>query len=139
VRLLIRHPNVPACGVCQKFVINYDFLTGAGDGKAKTWQGPNGPQPLERTKDNPPPCGSCPKKGPQYEREFLLSEKNWLTLEFYRQTKATFGRGLSDEEARDEVVRRNFVTLDDLYAAVEQEGTREAVSRGVAAAFSRVK
>jgi hypothetical protein len=137
VKLLIHHPNLPACATCQKFMVDYDWLYGGGTGEIKTFGDPKNPQKLERAKDNPPPCGSCPKKGPQHEREFLLSEKNCRALQFYRQTKATFGRGLTKREANDAIVRRNFSILDGLFAGAEREGLSNAISVAIGKWFPR--
>jgi hypothetical protein len=136
---MLRHPRLPSCATCQKYMVDYDWQTGGGSGEIQQWGPPSNRQSHERSKDCPPPCHSCPKKGPQHEHEFVLNDKNWRTLEFYRQTKATFGRGLTDEEARDEIVRKNFSVLDQLFAAADQEETSEAVSRGVTAALRRAK
>lgn len=120
-------------------MVDYDWQTGTGSGEVQQWGPPTNRRPHERNKDCPPPCHSCPKKGPEHEREFVLSDKNWRTLEFYEQTKATFGRGLTEEEARDEIVQRNFAALDRLFASADQEGMSEAVLRGVTAALRRAK
>jgi len=117
---------------CQKYLVNYSWSTGEGTGEPLKWEsGPNEWSPVERKANQPTPCGSCPKKGPQYEREFLLSEKNARALAFYRQTKATFGRGLSEEEAQDGTVRRNFSILEGLFAGAEREGLTNAISLAV--------
>jgi len=118
-------------------MIDYDWLNGVGSGAIKTFGDPKKPQLLERLKSNPPPCGSCPKKGPQHEHEFTLSTANMETLAFYRETKATFGRGLSEEEARDAVVRRNFLILDQMFAGAEQGDLGETVANAVAMVISR--
>ena len=119
-------------------MIDYDWVNGRGSGAIQQIGPPEAREPHPRPTGCPPPCASCPKKGPQHEREFRLSEKNWLTLDFYRQTKATFGRGLSEEEARDGIVRRNFAALDELFDGTNRERLSEALAVGVAGLLSRL-
>lgn len=98
---------------------------------------PDAQQPMARPKESPPPCGLCPKKGPEHEHEFVLSLKNLQTLAFYQETKATFGRGLTEEEAQDSVVRSNFEILDRLFARLERERQAQAVSVALSRLMAR--
>lgn len=93
---------------------------------------PGAKKPMERPKNSPPPCSMCPKKGPEHEKEFILSERNIQTLIFYRETRSTFGRGLSEEEAQDSIVRRNFSILDNLFAEAERKAAGYEASRALA-------
>lgn len=120
VQLLFNDPGIPSCETCQKYVVDWDWQTHSGSGEIKTFGPPDKRQPRLRGKGESPPCHRCPKKGPQFEHEFLLSGRNFETLIFYQQTKATFGRGLTEEEARDPVVRQNFSILDGIYAKSER-------------------
>lgn len=57
----------------------YDLDTG----ELKTFEGRNGPEPIERS--GPPPCSDCPKKSPEHEHEFVMSRKNVRLYDFYRR------------------------------------------------------
>lgn len=112
-------------------MVDYDHAKGVGSGAIKKWGPPGGEQDHVRPSVCPPPCGSCPKKGPEREKEFVLSARNRRTLEFYRQVKATFGKALSEEAAADEIVKRNFALLDRMFGEHEQERLAEVVGRAV--------
>jgi hypothetical protein len=140
VRLLIHHPNLPSCETCQKYLVDYSWIDGTGTGEVRKWQsGPNEWKPLERKADNPAPCKSCPKKGPEHEREFILTEASVRALHFYQETKATFGKGLSEEAANDSVVRQNFSILDQLFDRVEKSRDAEAFAVAMESVIARNK
>lgn len=133
---MLRFPRLPDCTTCQKYVVDYDWQTGQGTGKPERAKDqPNDPEALyERPAGNRPPCQSCPKQGPANERLFRLSKKNWKTFLLWQQTRSTFGRGLSELEARDAVLRRNFSILDGLMRKIEQESMANAIASAVRSA-----
>ncbi|MDE2472545.1 MAG: hypothetical protein KGL35_28410, partial [Bradyrhizobium sp.] len=129
---------LPACATCKKYLVKYSWPTAEGTGEPLMWQsGPGEWKPVERRENQPPPCGLCPKKGPEHEHEFVLSLKNLQTLAFYQETKATFGRGLTEEEAQDSIVRSNFEILDRLFARLERERQAQAVSAALSRLMAR--
>ena len=71
-----------------------------------------------------PPCRAvtpspCPKGCPEREHESVLSDKNRQAVEFYKRTKAMYGKNLTDEMASDEVLQRNMAVINDLMKAHE--------------------
>lgn len=62
-------------------------------------------------------------------------------LRFYRETKATYGRGLTEQEAQDPIVRRCFAILDREFERAEQDRQADnlalAVSNALVRAFPR--
>lgn len=125
---MARSPNLPACSVCQKYVVDYDWHTGAGTGlpKRATWS--DDPEALhERPAMTKPPCDQCPKKGPENEWKFQLTEANWKTLDLYRQNKATFGRALNEAAVKDALLCSNFAILDQIFSRTDLEQLSEAI------------
>lgn len=112
-------------------MVDYDHAKGIGTGAIKTYGPPGNERLHERPSVCPPPCSSCPKRGPEHEKEHVLSWRNRRTLEFYREVKATFGKSLSDDAANDAVVQRNFALLDKLFAEHQQDRLAEVVGRAV--------
>lgn len=118
---------MPACKLCQKYLIDYDWGESTGSGQPRTYQsGPTEYKPIERRADQPPPCAKCPKKSPEQEHEHVLTEANYQALAHYREVKAMGFRGISDEEATDAVVRRNFVLLDQVFDGMRERRQRYA-------------
>lgn len=137
---MFRHPRIPDCTTCQKYVIDYDWETGVGSGlpeKAKWSQDPNALH--ERPEGNKPPCNICPKRGPEHEREFILSRKNLRTLKLWQETRSTYGRGLSEREAADAMLRKNFATLDRLWKELEREQQGEVLATAVYRALRKIR
>lgn len=118
---------MPSCKLCQKYLIDYDWDAGTGTGEYLEYEiSPGVGKPIERRADQPTPCGKCPKKSPEQEHEYVLTEANYQALAHYREAKAMGFRGLSDEEATDAVVRRNFVLLDQVFDGMRERRQRYA-------------
>lgn len=111
--------------------MDYEWISGRGTGKPKPDPRKEG-EFLPRTeKHGPPPCHSCPKKGPHNEHLYQLSERNLQAVIHYQNHKATFGRGLSEAEATDSIVQRNFAILDRVFAEADRERLSDAISRSL--------
>ncbi|HEX7379337.1 MAG TPA: hypothetical protein VF278_19600 [Pirellulales bacterium] len=142
--MLLEYPRIPRCQDCQRYMVDYSFADGTGSGEI-VMLGPPGDKtkqrPLERPSHCPPVCKlgerKCPKGSPEREAEFLLTEANWQALKFYRETRATFGRGLSEEAANDGIVRRNFVILDKLFGELRETQAADNVSLSLHRLFAR--
>lgn len=91
--------------------------------------------PLARNAGQPPPCHKCPKESPEKAKQIELSEKNWAAYSHYLQAKAV---GLTEEERRDPIVRRNFALIEmivtDHKLTAEADAFAEAFFLRVAAA-----
>lgn len=135
----MRYPRLPDCQTCLKYVVDYDWQTHQGSGKPKRAKHqPDDPEALhERPPGNRPPCSGCPKKGPENDQRYRLSPKNWKTLTLWQETRATFGRGLSEAEANDAILRRNFSMLDGLVRDIEQEQMGETIAYALASVLRR--
>ncbi|TWT30719.1 hypothetical protein [Blastopirellula retiformator] len=104
------------CDDCQQFV--YDLEKGE---RATVAMGPDRVQtPQRRLPGMKLQCGQCPKKSPQNAKRLELSVKNWKTYQLWREVKATHGRCLTDEMARDSIIRRNLAILDALHEVHER-------------------
>lgn len=135
--LLFRHPRIPSCAACQKYVVDYDFATGQGSGQPEKAKWTGDPEALhERQPVSKPPCHVCPKRGPEFEYRFELSGKNIKTFKLWQGNRATYGRGLSEEEAKDPILRRNFWILDSLFESASRERGTQVTSEAVASAMS---
>ncbi len=125
------HPGLSrfSCAQCQQY--SYDFETGERD----TFLGAEGTR-LDVIRSVPPPCETCPKQGPERERDWVLSEKNLASMVLYRQVKATGGLCLTPRERRDAVLAYNLAVIDGvvqeceriLAARKERERLRELVT-----------
>ena len=58
------------------------------------------------------------------------------TLDLYRRNRATFGRALTEWEAADGLLQRNFALLDAVFRNVEA-GSIQRVMRDLALAVRR--
>ncbi|MDE2470458.1 MAG: hypothetical protein KGL35_17360 [Bradyrhizobium sp.] len=122
MRLLADWPNLPACAVCQKYLVKYSWSSAEGSGEPLTYQsGPNEWLPVLRQPNQPAPCDKCPKESPEKEHEHILTAANYRALWHYREHRAVGFRGLSEEELADSVVRQNFELLN---AAFERLAAR---------------
>lgn len=110
--LLLEHPQLAAlpCEECQAWI--YDIPS--GEPKLR------GGQKQRRSPSQPTPCGSCPKKSPENAREITLDAKNHRTLRLYLRNRALWGRALTEEEAADAIIQRNFGLLDLLLRKYER-------------------
>jgi hypothetical protein len=117
--LILFHPG-PAkldCETCQKYVTDLDrgevetYGVGEPDEHGKRQQ-----LPQVRPQGTFPPCIRCPKQSPERAKEHELSEKNWRAFAHYQEAKAV---GVTEEERRDPIVRRNFSVIDQVVKAFE--------------------
>lgn len=112
------HPG-PArldCQTCIKFVTDLDRGEVATYGA--TIDGERQQVPQVRPKGTQPPCVRCPKQSPERAKEIELSEKNWRAYAHYLEAKAV---GVTEEERRDPIVRRNFAAIDQVVKAFEAQ------------------
>lgn len=117
-----------SCAECQAFVYDVDWTNGCeGTGNRKKFCG--GTRDVVRPAASPPPCELCPKGSPAEEHEHLLTADNWLTLELFREVKATNGACLTDEMKADRLLMQNLAAIDQLWIAKE----RQRLGREIAA------
>lgn len=110
---MLFHPAVARinCSDCLKVV--YDFDTG------EPVRICNGTLPMLRVL--PPPCEKCPKKSPEREREFVLSDRNLKTIRLYYEVRATGGACLTERERSDRLLTRNLQLIDRLVREHERK------------------
>lgn len=111
VGLLLSHPALlnQTCDECLKWVF---------DEKTRQKMQHRG-KPVPRG-DSPPPCRACPKctgaepaeATPEYGRQSELSHRNLKALQHFMATK---NGGLTEDEKRDAIVRRNHAILNQLF------------------------
>ena len=110
------HPG-PArldCETCIQYVTDLD--RGEVTTYGATIDGERKQLPQVRPKGTQPPCVRCPKQSPERAKEIVLSEKNWRAFAHYEEAKAV---GVTDEERRDPIVRRNFAVIEQVVKAFE--------------------
>lgn len=87
----------------------YDLKTGRRNQR--------GGQDIARPKGVPLPCTNCPKKSPEHAETLKLSRKNRWIWNLYLKVRATFGRCLSNKQARDLWIGRDLAILETEYEA----------------------
>lgn len=93
------------CAECR--VRLYDIPS--GEQKFYEVDDEDGPRMLPMLRDTDPPCGRCPKGGPQNDTLYDLSSRNWEAYLLYRRLEATFGQyELPDYLRRCEVFAENM-------------------------------
>lgn len=126
------HPGAARidCEECQKFVFN--IQTGEQD----TYK--SGPErtelPLARGPGQPPPCHQCPKESPERAKQIELNDKNWAAYAHYRQAKAV---GLTEEERRDPIVRRNFAVIESLVNERDKQDSARHLAEALVAVLTK--
>lgn len=89
--------------------------------------------PVERPPRSKPPCFKCPKcagfkeKSPEVGKTATLSSRNRKTLRIYYEVKATSGRTLTDEEARDPILRDNLARIEQILDSIDREQRQTAL------------
>lgn len=102
--LLLAHPEIPACGDCQKWY--YDTKTWERKTQLARKDGQLCRQDVPRPPGSPTPCHTCPKsKDGRPNPGAELSRKNSHALQLYLEVKA--GAPLPD----DPIVRRNCAMI----------------------------
>lgn len=71
------------CAECQKHVYTIP------DGEPQTYEVDGENLPIVR--QVPPPCDDCPRKGPENERFYRLTERNYEAWQMYDRIQATRG------------------------------------------------
>jgi hypothetical protein len=82
------------------------------------------------------PCHKCPKGSPEEAKQIELSEKNWAAYAHYQEAKAV---GLTDEERRDPIVRRNFALIDRLTEDKRNRDEARNVAEALVAVLTKGK
>jgi hypothetical protein len=98
--MMLEHPQVArvSCADCKKFWFD----------PAKGEFVMRGGKRLERTPGTPLPCGVCPKKSPDNEKNCTLTEANQQVLELWYQFDACSWEGLPPACKGDRLLVRQF-------------------------------
>jgi len=130
VELLLFHPGAAAlkCSDCERYLVDPEKW------EIKTYKA--GPKredrPQVRPRGVPTPCSECPKGSPEREHEFRLTTKNLRTIRLYLETRACGTESLTPAERQDATLRRNFVTLDELFRRAEEQKRVKALGAEIA-------
>lgn len=86
-----------------------------------------GGQPMKRPNPAATPCHICPKGTPEGKPgdDSELTEENWKTVVLFLRSRATHGRVLNSQEARDALLARNFAIVD---LAIRQQEANHAAA-----------
>lgn len=120
MRLLLFHPEHHAlsCGECKRWIYDIKTAKPVLRGGAKQARKPS----------QPTPCGQCPKRGPEHEKEMILSRKNARTLEIYLAARVG---GLTELEREDRLLRRNLAIVEQIFIQWNRQRTADAIGGAV--------
>lgn len=104
--------------------------------ECKQWvYGDNGEGPVYRlgkkvARVGPPPCWSCPKKGPEQAHEFELSKQGFELYNLYRKVKATSGACLTEEQRSSSILADRLALIDTIVEADKAVKLAKQVAAG---------
>lgn len=134
-RLVLLHPEVAgrSCGDCQKWMYD-DTVERMGRRTIR------GGRPVERIKDQNPPCHRCPKvpegtSDPSPSSAVELSERNWEAYKHYLECRAV-GTWPDDPSG---IVRRNAMLIRQVEDAAHESRVENSHVRGVVLGMMRAK
>lgn len=106
---MLHHPELQgvSCAECKRWLVNIKT------GKFDEWPRGSGKR-ISRSDKISTPCHECPKVSPERESEFVLSAKNWRTLQLYLEAQGTCGQAIR-RFAADPILRRNFAVLHNVF------------------------
>jgi len=74
-------------------------------------------------------CPNCPKGSPDDAKVYRLSDRNWQTVELYKQIRIT---GMTDEMRQDGLLCANMAIVDEIFRQCE----RSKMARQIATEIS---
>jgi len=98
------------CNDCFRFLYNIDT------GEVQKWRG----KPAKRPTDVPPPCGKCPKQGP--DKQTTLTVANRECVQHYLECRAT------GQFPDDPLVKRHAAILQMVEKEVEKIDRNQQVN-----------
>lgn len=119
------YPGLAAitCSQCKQYVYQIP------EGKLETYQTDEGDLPVLRY-DVPTPCSTCPRGGPEYERNFRLSARNLEMVDLYDRVKASLGAyRVPDVLAEDRLFSENMLIVDRAIASAMAAMQAEAMEK----------
>ncbi len=129
LRLSLEHPRLStlSCDECRAFV--YEIPSGI----PQTFEGPNGKEKIKRT--GPTPCNMCPKGSPDQEPNYVLSDKNYLTIQLHRRIK-TGVYPLPADLRGDAIFADNCAIIEEVTESVQRQNSQRELSVSVANAVA---
>lgn len=115
-----------SCSDCAKWVYN-------SSGDIQLHRGK--PQPRL---GKPTPCRTCPKENPQRAKLYELNSRNDRAIVLYLKTKAASGRNISDDEARDPILLRNFSIIEQKLEAQKMVTSGSVIATQIATQLANI-
>lgn len=110
-----------SCEECKQWLL--DVKTGTFTIRNKQRQ--------PRAPGTPTPCWKCPKQSPEHAKRLSYSRQHLALLQMYFRSRATFGRSLSEAEAKDPIVASHFAMIDIVLKSHERSESARSISEAV--------
>lgn len=129
---MLAHPELAlfTCEDCREWLI--DLKTGTPIQR--------GGEPQRRRPGAPTPCRTCPRESPERAAAIALGRREFATIHFYLQVRATAGACLTERERMDPLLLRNLAIVDGVFrrhessqAAGDLAGMLIAIQRAASA------
>ena len=110
--MALAHPQLTLfdCEDCRQWII--DLKTGR--------RLERGGEAQPRRPGTPTPCRTCPRESPERAKAIALGRREFATIDFYLQVRATSGACMNDRERTDALLLRNLAIVDGVFRRHER-------------------
>lgn len=77
------------------------------------------------------PCHLCPKSSPEHAERLKLNDRSMATVVLFLRNRALFGRHLTQDEAMDPLLAKNFTICESVFKRFEASQNAERVGEAV--------